>query len=140
MKTLKSIMLGLALLVAGIATAANKQTASVLSKNDVLNIYVNAIVHGKIDGVENILSNDIKQSIFRGEKEFKLDKKQILESLKATENIEQGCTFNTVIVDETDKGMVVKLTMKYEGYTRTNFVTISTNKAAFKITKIETQA
>jgi hypothetical protein len=139
MKTLKSIMLGLALLVAGIATAANKQ-APVLSKNDVLNLYVNAVIHGKIDGVESILANDVKQSIFRGEKEFKLDKKQILESLKATENIEQGCTFSTVVVDDTDRGMVVKLIMKYEGYTRTNVVTISTNKAEFKITKIETQA
>ena len=77
MKTLKSIMLGLALLVAGIATAADKQTASTLSKNEVLNIYVNAVIHGKIAGVENILSAGVKHSIFRGDKEFKLDKKQI---------------------------------------------------------------
>jgi hypothetical protein len=140
MKTLKSIMLGLALLVAGIATAAEKQTISTLSKNEVLNIYVNAVIHGKIEGVENILSADVKQSIFRGEKEFKLDKKQIIESFKATENVEQGCTYTTTIVDETDKGMVVKLVMKYEGYTRTNLVTISTNKAEFKVTKIETLA
>lgn len=139
MKTLKSIMLGLTLMIAGVATAADKQAPSALSKNEVLNIYVNAVIHGKIDGIENILAKDVTHTIHRGEKEFNLSKKQILESLKAAENIEQGCSFTTAIIDETDEGMVVKLSMKYAGYTRTNLVTISTNKAAFKITKIETQ-
>jgi hypothetical protein len=138
MKTLKSIILGLALLVASTATYATKQTTPVFTKNDVLTVYVNAISHGKVEGVDGIFHKDVRHTIHRGEKEFNLDKKQILESLKANENIEQGCVVNTVIVDETDKDMVVKVTMKYEGYTRTNLITISSKKANFQITKIET--
>ena len=141
MKTLKSIMLGLALLVVStVANASIKPTAAALTKNDVLNIYVNAIIHGKIDGVENILSKDLQFTISHGEKEFKLDKKQLLESLKESENVEQGCTYTTSVMDETDDKMVVKLTMKYDGYVRTNLITIALNRADFKITKIETQS
>lgn len=139
MKTLKSIVLGLALLVVGtIANAANKP-AAVLTKNDVLNIYVNAVVHGKIDGLENVLAEDVKFTMYRGSAEVNLNKKNILASFKASENIEQGCTVTTTVLDETKNSMVVKVLMNYDGYTRTNLVTISLNSADFKITKIEAQ-
>lgn len=141
MKALKSIILGLALLVAStVANASQKQTAGVLTKEDVLNTYVNAVVHGKIDGLENILANDVKYVITRGEKEYTLDKKRILESFKPSENIEQGCTYTTAVIDETKNGMVVKLIMKYDTYIRTNLITISMSRSDFKISKIETES
>jgi hypothetical protein len=141
MKTLKSIMLGLALIVvATVANASNKPAPAALTKNDVLNIYVNAVIHGKVDGVESILAKDVKYTMYRGEKEFNLDKTQLLESLKSSENVEQGCTYTTSVIDESDNKMVVKLTMKYDGYVRTNVVTIALNRTDFQITKIETQS
>jgi hypothetical protein len=140
MKTLKSIVLGLALLVVGtIANAANKP-AAVLTKNDVLNIYVNAVVHGKLDGLDAVLDDNVKFVMQRGDNETILNKKNILESLKSSENMEQGCTYTTTIVKDTKDGMIVKLEMKYEGYVRTNLITISSRRADFKITKVENQA
>ncbi|MES2378657.1 MAG: hypothetical protein V4553_18835 [Bacteroidota bacterium] len=139
MKTLKSMVLGLALLVAStIANAANKPAAT-LTKNDVLNIYINAVVHGKVDGLENVLADDVKFTMYRGTNEVNLNKKSILASFKASENIEQGCTATTTVLDETKNSMVVKVLMNYNGYTRANLVTISLNSADFKITKIEAQ-
>jgi hypothetical protein len=140
MKTLKSIVLGLALLVVGtIANAANKPTA-VLTKNDVLNIYVNAVVHGKLDGLEGVLDNNVKFITQRGDNEVVMNKKTVLESFKASENMEQGCTYTTTIVKDTKNGMIVKLEMKYGDYVRTNLITISTSHDDFKITKVENQA
>jgi hypothetical protein len=141
MKALKSIMLGLALLVVStVANALPNQTTGVLTKEDVLNTYVNAVIHGKIDGLESILSKDVQYVITRGEKEYTLDKKRILESFKPSENVEQGCTYKTSVMDETDKTMVVKLIMKYDTYVRTNLITISMNHSDFKITKIEAES
>jgi|GEM_PF-867873 hypothetical protein len=141
MKTLKALLLGLTLLVAcTFANASTKPAPAVLTKNDVLNIYVNAVVHGKIDGLENVLSKDVKFTMYRGEKEFNLDKNQLLASFKASENIEQACTYVTSVMDETDKNMVVKVILRYDGYVRTNLITISLDHADFKITKIETQS
>jgi hypothetical protein len=140
MKTLKSIVLGLALLVVGtIANAANKP-AAVLTKNDVLNIYVNAVVHGKLDGLDAVLDDNVKFVMQRGDNETVLNKKNILESFKASENMEQGCTYTTTVVKDTKDGMIVKLEMKYDGYVRTNLITISSRRADFKITKVENQA
>lgn len=141
MKTLQSIVFGLALIIACTAAKAiNKPVAAVLTKNDVLNIYVNAVVHGKLDGLENVLDKNVRYTIHRGENDINLSKKDVLESLKATENVEQGCTYTTSVVKDTPKGMVVKLDMKYDGYVRTSLITISLDHDDFRITKIETQS
>ncbi|GAA4098656.1 hypothetical protein [Mucilaginibacter panaciglaebae] len=140
MKALKSILLGFTLLVVGTVANAATNPAVALTKNDVLNIYVNAVVHGKIDGLENILAKDVKYTMLRGDKEFNLNKKQLLESLKASENVDQNCTYTTSIMDESNNKMVVKLIMRYEGYIRTNLVTIALNHDDFQITKIRAES
>ncbi|MFD2873534.1 hypothetical protein ACFS5N_13700 [Mucilaginibacter ximonensis] len=140
MKTLKTILLGLTLLVAStVANAKSIQTAT-LTKNDVLNAYVNAVIHGKTEGVENILAKDFKYVMYRNDKEFNLNKTQMIESLKASENVEQACTFTTSVVDETTDKMVVKLIMRYDGYVRTNEITISKKHDDFQITRIQTES
>jgi hypothetical protein len=140
MKTLKSIMLGLTLLVATTVANAKNLPATVLTKNDVLNAYVNAVVHGKMDGVENILAKNVEYVMYRNDKEFNLNKAQLLESLKASENVEQTCTFTTSVMDESNDKMVVKLIMRFDGYMRTSTITISQKHDDFKITRIETKS
>ncbi|MDB5029537.1 hypothetical protein [Mucilaginibacter sp.] len=138
MKTLKSIMLGLALLVAGtVANAANKPTPAALTKNEVLNIYINAVVHGKTEGLNEILDDNIQYIMTRGSNVTTLNKKRILASFKASENIEQDCKYITTIIEDTREGMIVKLELQYGGYVRTNLITISLNRPDWKITKIE---
>jgi hypothetical protein len=140
MKTLKSIMFGLTLLLAFGAAKATDKPARALTKNDVLDIYTNALVHGKIDGVDKILANDVEYNMYRGERRFTMNKQSILDSFKATENVEQTCKCTTSIVEDTDDGMVVKFEMKYDKYVRTNLITISLKHSDWKITKIETHA
>jgi len=140
MKTLKSILLGLALVVVSTVANAKNLSAFTVSKNDALNAYVNAVVHGKVDGIENVLAKDVKFVMYRGDKEFNLNKKQLLESLKASENVEQNCTYTTSVMDESNNKMVVKLIMRYDGYVRTNLITISQNHDDFQITRIQTES
>ncbi|HTH81333.1 MAG TPA: hypothetical protein VL490_00270 [Mucilaginibacter sp.] len=140
MKTLKTIMLSLTLLLACSFAKASDQPAQALSKNDVLEMYTNAVIHGKIEGVEKILANDVEYNMYRGERLFTMNKQSVLESLKSAENVEQSCKYNTSIVEDTEDGMIVKLTMKYDNYTRVNLITISLKKADWKITKIETRS
>jgi len=140
MKTLKSILLGLTLLVASTVANAKTLPAVALTKNDVLNSYVNAVVHGKVEGIENIFDKNLKFVMYRNDKEFNLNKAELLESLKASENVEQKCTYTTSIVSDKDSKMVVKLIMKYDGYVRTNTITISQKNDDFQITRIETES
>jgi hypothetical protein len=138
MKTLKSIMFGLVLLIASTAAKADKQNNAALTKNDVLDIYMNAIMHGKIENLDRALAPDVQYNMYRGEKTFKLNKDDILASFKASENVDQTCQCTTTKIEDNDKSMVIKLDMKYDNYVRTNIITIALNGHDWKITKIET--
>jgi hypothetical protein len=134
-------MFGLALLVAStVANASNKPALTALTKSDVLNMYINAAVHGKIDGLEGILADDVTFTLHRGENDITLKKKNIMEAFKATENIEQACTYYTSVVKDTKKGMVVKVEYRYADHVAISFVTINLDHNDFKITAIENQS
>ena len=60
MKTLKSIMLGLALLVVcGTVKANTIPEAENLTKTYAVNTYVNAMTRGKLDGLKDVLSQSV---------------------------------------------------------------------------------
>jgi hypothetical protein len=139
MKNLKSIMLGLALLVVcGMAKAAGNTAPGKLTKIDVLNIYMNAAVHGKMEGLEKVLAEDVQYNTTRGEKTITANKKEMLDAFKAGENIEQSCKCNTTTLQDDDENLVVKVEMKYDGYTRTNLITIVNKGYGWEITKVST--
>ena len=89
--------------------------------------------------LEQALAKDVEYTIYRGSKTFKLNKQALLDSFKASENVEQSCQYTSSVVSEVDNTMVFKLEMKYEGYVRTNTITVKQQGADWKITKIETQ-
>jgi hypothetical protein len=68
-----------------------------------------------------------------------LNKQALIDSFKASENVEQNCQYTTSILSDVDKTMVLRLDMKYEGYVRTSTITIKQQGENWKITKIETQ-
>ncbi|GAB2973864.1 hypothetical protein GCM10027049_05020 [Mucilaginibacter puniceus] len=133
MKILKSIVLGLALIIACTAAKADGKP----TKAEVINIFMNASAHGKIEGLENVLDNDLEYQIKRGNKITIANKKQFLDSYKANQNIEQACicTSNTI---ENGDNVIVKIDMKYDTYTRTNVVTMVNTNNGWKITKVNT--
>jgi hypothetical protein len=138
MKTLKSIMLGLVLLIASVAAKADgKQTAVALSKDNVVDIYTNAAVHGKLDGLDKALAKDVQFNMYRGEKLFQLNKQDVLDSFKANENVEQTCKCTATTLEENSRNIVVKLDMKYDNYVRSNVITLSRSGDGWKITKVE---
>nr|WP_294789873.1 hypothetical protein [uncultured Mucilaginibacter sp.] len=139
MKTLKSIFLGLALLVATGVANANPNTAGTLSKNDVVTVFTNAVIHGNLQNLEQALAKNVEYTMYRGEKTFKLNKQALLDSFKASENVEQTCQYTTSIVSDIDNTMVLRMDMKYEGYVRTSTITIKQQGQDWKITKIETR-
>ncbi len=137
MKTLKSLLFGLALLVATVANAAT--TSGTLSKNDVVSVFTNAVIHGNLQNLEKALAKDVEYTVYRGEKTFKLNKQALLDSFKASENVEQSCQYSTAVESDIDKMMVVRLDMQYEGYKRTSTITIKQQGDDWRITKIETR-
>jgi hypothetical protein len=137
MEKLKLIMLGLSMLiVCGASKAASNTFHGKLTKTDVLNIYMNAVIHGKIEALEKVLAEDVQYNTIRGEKTITTNKKQMLAALKASENIEQLCKSSTITVVDNDEYLIVKLDMKYDDFTRTHVITIMNNGYGWEITKV----
>ena len=137
MKILKSIMLGLALLVVcNVAGATNRIDKP--TKLEVLDIFMNAATHGKLARLDEVMDKDLEFNMKRGERTITVNKAQALDFYKASENVEQACKCSSTIVEDNDRYSVMKVEMKYDTYTRVNVVTIKDTTSGWKITKVDT--
>lgn len=139
MKTIKSIVLGLALLVV-CGTSVN--AAATLDKNDGLtktyavNTYVNAMTRGKLDGFNDVLDKSAKFSMLRGKQVLNFDKKEMMQYMQKGKNVSQACTTSTSIVESNDDTAVIRVDMQYDNFVRSNYLTIANTGSGWKITKV----
>jgi hypothetical protein len=137
MKTLKTIILGFALLA--ICGAANANIGTIgdnLTKNHAINTYVDAMTRGKIDGLNDVLDKSASFNMLRGKSVLSFSKKEMLDYLQINKNIEQACTTSTTMVQSDDKIAIVKVDMKFDGFVRSNYVTIANTGNGWKITNV----
>ena len=83
MKTLKAMVMGLALLLVCAVSQAAPAAGHNLSKDEVLNTYLNAVVHGKTAGIDDAIDDDATFYMKRGDNVNTLTKSQIISALKA---------------------------------------------------------
>ncbi|HTK20422.1 MAG TPA: nuclear transport factor 2 family protein [Mucilaginibacter sp.] len=137
MKTLKAMVMGVALLfVCAMAQAA--PAGHNLTKDEVLDTYLNAVVHGKTAGIDDAIDDDATFSMQRGENVHTLTKSQVVSSLKANENIEQDCQCAKTVLQNDDDISKVKVEMKYKDFTRVDVVTARHQGNKWLITSVET--
>ena len=136
MKTLKSILLGLALMVVCGAVKANNTDDGKLTQNHAINTYVDAMTRGKLQGLNDVLDQSAQFSMLRGKTVLSFSKKQMLDYLQANKNTEQTCTITTSIVESNASVAVVKVDMKFDGFVRSNYITIANTGNGWKITNV----
>lgn len=138
MKTLKTIILGLAAVVTfGAASAkTTNTTAEKRTVNYAVKAYVNAVAHGQNEALSEVLDNNFKLTMLRGDKMVSSSKAEVLSFMKTTENIEQNCK-TIVTVNESNADItVVKVNMVYNGFVRSNYVTLTNTADGWKITNV----
>jgi hypothetical protein len=135
-KTLRSIVAGLALLLITNVVKADEPKAAKLTKTHAVEAYVSAMTQGKSANLSEVLDQSAKFSILRGKKVMSFDKAEMLEFTKQNKDIQQACTTTTSEVESNDDVSVVKVDMKYENFTRTNYVTVANTGDGWKITNV----
>jgi Putative lumazine-binding len=136
MKTLKLTILGLALMaVCGTVKAKNTNDGT-LTKNYAINTYVDAMTRGKLQGLNDVLDKSAQFSMLRGKSVLSFSKKQMLDYLQANKNTEQTCVTSTSVIESDANIAVVKVDMKYDGFVRSNYVTIANTGNGWKITNV----
>jgi hypothetical protein len=136
MKTLKSIMLGLALLVVCGAAKANTIREDKLTVNYAINTYIDAMTRGKVAGLNDVLDKSAEFSMLRGKTVLSYGKSEMLDFFNSNKNIEQTCTTSTSVVESTPNVTIVKVAMKYDNFVRNNYVTIANTGNGWKITNV----
>lgn len=139
MKIIKEIMIGLILLlVCNNIMASTSPRRIDLSKFRAVNIYINAVVHGKVGNIKDVIDDDAFFNIQHGTKFNTVSKPQVIYALSWTQNMEQICRYSKSIVWEDGNISILKLNMRYSDFTRTDMVTLQRAGSEWKITKVET--
>lgn len=138
MKTLRIMMVGLAMIVICGAANATGKLFSNNTKDDAINTYLNAVVHGKVNGIEDAIDDDAEFNTVRGERVNSMNKIQMVNYLKNNANIEQNCKCSGSVVLDTDDVFVKKVEMQYDGFTRTDVITAERSGSGWKVTKVQT--
>jgi len=122
MKTLKLTIAVLAFLFVGVAANA---AARRITKTDVVNIYIDAIANGKTQGLDNVLDNDMQFNTRRGENITTIDKNTFLDFL--TKNGAGAAPLNTstTVIQDDENTQKIKVDFKYDGYVRSDVLTLS---------------
>ena len=88
MKTLRTLMIGVALFTVCTAAKATFHTDEAnMSKNFAINTYIDAMTRGKANGMNEVLDPSVKFTMLRGKKVISFSKKEVLENLKNDKDV-----------------------------------------------------
>ncbi len=136
MKTLKSMLSGIALLFICVAVnAITKPTTGKPTKDEVVKIYIDAITSGNVSNLTNVLADDLQFDIQRGQNVNMLNKNQLIDYLKNNTVSDPSVKTTTTVEQEDDNSSVVKVEFKYDGYSHTDEVTLYKTRS-WLITKV----
>ena len=137
MKTLKIMLAGIALLFASVAANATvKPHTNPITQTDVVNMYIDAITTGKTDNLDKILDNDLQFNTARGANVNTLNKDQLVDFIKANTVSGLAVTTDTTVLTSDNGTLKVKVDFKYDGYTRTDVLSlVKTN--SWKVTSVD---
>jgi hypothetical protein len=136
MKTLKTMMLGLAMLAFCGAVTAHPAGDGKLTKNYAINTYIDAMTRGNLHGFNDVLDKSATFNMVRGKQVLSFGKNQMLDYLQTNKNTELQCTTNTSVVESNAGIAIVKVDMKFDNFTRSNYVTIAHTANGWKITNV----
>lgn len=134
MKTLKLMLAALAVMFIAVNAKADVKPTK-LTKTDVVNMYIDAIAHGKTAGIDAIFDSELQYNVKRGDNVSTMDKDQVVSYLKGMPTDNQSVTTDQMVMQENDDTSVIKVTFKFADYTRTDVLTISSGNG-WQITNV----
>ena len=136
MKTLKTLTAALLIVLTGSAFANDDVKKAKLQLDYTVNTFIDAVSHGKINDLTEVLDSDVKLTFTRANKIYNYNKAEILRSIKPLKNIEQNCSTDFSIIEVNPNQAIAKVTMKYNGFSKISLVNMVNSKTGWKITNI----
>lgn len=136
MKTLRSLLAATCMVLSLCSFVNQEPSVNKLSLDYALKTYVDAISSGKVKAFAEILDSEVKFTVTHGEKIINYNRSQMLDWMKSTENVIQNCITDYSVVEQNATQAIIKVTMKYEAFSRINYVTMAQTNKGWKITNV----
>ena len=138
MKTLVKTFTAAALIAVSTCTmAAEKPEKGIvnLSTADLaIDNYVAVMTEGQSVGVEQLFASDFNQKV-QIENAKTNSRSEVINFLKSQKGEKLNCKTTTTIIEESADYMLAKVTMQFEGFTKTDLVTLINEGGIWKVSK-----
>ncbi|MEJ5144799.1 MULTISPECIES: nuclear transport factor 2 family protein [unclassified Sphingobacterium] len=123
-------------MAAGKPEVANPKKAVVnLSTADLaIDHYVAVMTEGQSAGVEQLFTTDFSQKVQAVEDKTN-SRSEVISFLKKQKGEQLNCKTSTTIVQESADYMIAKVTMQFEGFTKTDLVTLVNDEGNWKVSQ-----
>jgi len=123
-------------MAAGKPEVANPKKAVVnLSTADLaIDHYVAVMTEGQSAGVEQLFTLDFSQKVQASEDRTN-SRSEVISFLKKQKGEQLNCKTSTTIVQESGDYMLAKVTMQFEGFTKTDLVTLLNDGGSWKVSQ-----
>ena len=135
MKTLQNIALIIffTLTSSGFTQANPKPT---LAMDQVLTAYIDCTTQGNLENVHQVFSENFRHTINRNGKPFSINKKEMLDFLKETKNVQLNCKTSYSIVEESGDCVIAKVSMQYDLFTKVDLVTLCRGTNGWEVSQV----
>jgi len=143
MKTLAKTFAAVALIAVSTLTMAAGKPEVSNPKKAVVNLstadlaidhYVAVLTAGQLAGVEQLFTTDFTQKIQASEDKTN-SRSEVISFLKKQKGEQLNCKTSTSIIQESADYMIAKVTMQFEGFTKTDLVTLVNDGGNWKVSQ-----
>jgi len=143
MKTLAKTFAAAALIAVSTFTMAAVKPTGDNSKKAVVNLstadlaidhYVAVMTEGQSAGVEQLFTSDFSQKVQASEDKTN-SRSEVISFLKKQKGEQLNCKTSTTIVEQSGDYMVAKVTQQFEGFTKTDLITLVNDGGNWKVSQ-----
>jgi hypothetical protein len=98
--------------------------------------FIDADARGLCDGLTEIIADNAKFSMMRGDQMLCFNKKEIIKNMENLRGVQQNCTTSYNVLETFDRYVLVKVEMKYPDFSRFNYITLNQCSNGWKITNV----
>ena len=136
MKSLRIFTIALAIMAFSSAAKASINDDGKFTQTYAVSTYVDAMAHGHLDQLSDVLDPDVKFDMIQGRNFVSYGKKDMLNFMQTLKNVQEDCNTTSTIVQTNSSVSVIKVDMQFNGFTRSNYVTIANKGKGWKIINV----
>ena len=113
---------------------SKKATVNLSTKDLAIDHYVAVMTEGQSAGVEQLFTSDFSQKVHASNDQTN-SRSAVISFLKKQKGEQLNCKTNTTIVQESADYMLAKVTMQFDGFTKTDLVTLVNDGGNWKVSQ-----